>query len=229
MSQATNSAIDRQTITEMAREIGVSEPEALVEHAITEGIFYLDEDGKVASARVIDDKSSLALKRSKGKTRKRQQRDRERDSSVTPDTDSEVLNNKKEEESFTAELAFPDSTPPDVADACRRWQKSRWKNHRKRFEQIELEALLISYGTRYAELLVDLNAAVTGGWRNVQPSGHASVTPLSQPKPLSLSRRNARETAAKLEDNERNKCDKPVEEVLNEEQKSKLQKLKGGK
>lgn len=227
MSRATDSAIQREDVTEMAREIGVSDPEALVQHALDEAIFFLDENGKVASARVIEDKSALALKRSKDRTRKRQQRDRERDASVTPDT--EDLKNKKEEESETVRLHLTANLPATTMAACLRWAEYSHKRLRKPFGQIELDALLMSYGNRYAELEQNINASIAGGWRNIRPSGHATVTPLSQQVARPSSVKRGRETAAKLAEHERNKCDKPVDEILNEDQKSTLAKLKGVK
>jgi uncharacterized protein YdaU (DUF1376 family) len=83
-------------------------------------------------------------------------------------------------------LALPPQAPRDVATALTLWRTQLWKNHRKAFGQVELDALLMQYGGNWKGLLADTLKATNSAWRSIrmgassedhQRNGHAEQLP----------------------------------------------------
>lgn len=224
MSQATSGSLSQKLALKLARDVGISEPEKLLQYAIEAGIFILGRDGSISNERVLQDKTKLQIKRDQQNKRKRKERDNSVTHSVTPVTDTVYEDLKKEggpgettePEPLDAKNLPAEFQNPKLLAAWGRYRHARLKRWRRDYDRIQFEADGCKYSGRVDDFIRDLNAAASGAWANVRDA--------SGPEPAKKEPKRPRPPEFKLP--ERAKVE-ALSQTLTDDQRAALTKLKG--
>jgi hypothetical protein len=201
------------------------------------GVCGMREDGAYFSRRMVRDED-IRQKRIKagssgGNPALLKQNPSKTEAAAQPRPEDVIEDeSRSKKETVTPKKRFITSLDtPDCRDALDRWIDYQLKTHRKTLGEQQIHALQLSYSTRPADFVRDINYTISNGWKGIQIAPDKtpqSRFPDKQKPPEKHSTVPSVEKTKKMfQEMEAQATHKPLGELLTDEDKKKLASIRG--